>query len=174
MIPPPPTISTDARTRSPLYDIASLETPFSREPISRTSHLPRHRQPTFHDILEILKSQVSVANIRLSIQSEYWGVEWAENAGQERWTGVVQKWKNASTKSELMVLWEGRTRNETRPMQTSFSICRRARPASKMNYSWPTCTRVPQSRGAFASSTGSPTLVYATGTHRQLDFHILD
>ena len=26
---------------------------------------------------------------------------------------MVQKWKNASTKSELMVLWEGRTRNET-------------------------------------------------------------
>lgn len=45
-------------------------------------------------------------NVRLSVKSEYFGVDWAkEDAEQDRYEGVVNKWK---TEGEiLMIKWEG-------------------------------------------------------------------
>jgi len=61
---------------------------------------------THAEIIEIIKSLSSVKNVRLSVKSEYFGVDWAkEDAEQDRYEGVVTRWK---TEGEiLMIKWEG-------------------------------------------------------------------
>jgi hypothetical protein len=58
--------------------------------------LPRALVQTYEDIIKIIKSLPSVKDVKLSIKSEYWGMDWAtEHAQQTHWQGVMRGAKRA-------------------------------------------------------------------------------
>ena len=64
--------------------------------------------------MQILKSQPKqkLKGVRLEVNSEYFGVDWAAGDGcaQPRFIGVVEKWKVVN--AVLMVKWDGWSQNQ--------------------------------------------------------------
>ncbi|KAL1530678.1 hypothetical protein AB1Y20_001578 [Prymnesium parvum] len=81
---------------------------------------------TFADVKKILLSQSSVKDIVISINAEYWGTDWAEHEADRQETqeyeGVIAKWKTGD-KTQLMVLWDGKGRNETAILENMQTNC---------------------------------------------------
>ncbi|KAL1519929.1 hypothetical protein AB1Y20_023417 [Prymnesium parvum] len=68
---------------------------------------------TYADIKGILLSLPSVKDVVISINAEYWGIDWAEqDAEKAEYEGVIAKWKTGE-KTHLMIRWDGKNRNET-------------------------------------------------------------
>ena len=66
--------------------------------------------------IAIIKSLKSVKGVKISINARFWGEEYAAGAENDTVKGVIDRWEKASTKTDLMVLWEGYNRNQRAPL----------------------------------------------------------
>ncbi|KAL1522185.1 hypothetical protein AB1Y20_021823 [Prymnesium parvum] len=64
---------------------------------------------TYEEIIDILKSQTSIKDIRISLKAEFFGVDWAAGQEVERFTGTLANWKKKD--ETVMILWEGWNKN---------------------------------------------------------------
>ena len=68
----------------------------------------------FTEIKDILVSLPSVNGVRIEINAEFFGVDWAQSddCQQDRYVGTVKKWKEKGVK--VMVKWDGWDRHRAR------------------------------------------------------------
>eukprot|EP00962_Isochrysis_galbana_P005179 scaffold1415_cov117-Isochrysis_galbana.AAC.5 len=102
-----PDTDIDAGTRAAGHCLQGWNLVLSaRAPALAFTHLlrppPAAPAQTHAEIIEIIKSLSSVKKVRLSVKSEYFGVDWAkEDAEQDRYEGVVTRWK---TEGEILMI----------------------------------------------------------------------
>ena len=70
-----------------------------------------------HSIQEILNSQKSVKDIKVSIRAEFFGMDWAASQSTRRFKGIISSWKKKEDFS-LMIKWDGWARNKANTLDT--------------------------------------------------------
>ena len=73
-------------------------------------------QQTYDEVLLVLKSLTRIKGVRISIGAAFWGEEYAAEAEKPSFTGVIDRWANATDKTALYVMWEGYSRNQLAPL----------------------------------------------------------
>ncbi|KAL1523565.1 hypothetical protein AB1Y20_018501 [Prymnesium parvum] len=70
----------------------------------------------YEEVVTILRSLKKVKGVRLQINSEFWGIEYAAQAETTTCSGLVDRWADAAKKEALYVKWAGYGRCQLAPL----------------------------------------------------------
>ena len=108
-----------------------------------------------HAITQILLSQRTVKSIVLSLNSEYFGIDWADGQDKERFTGMVRDWKHKGN-LEMMVKWEGWDRCKASKLADMLGKDERGKEFELRLEAYENGTAAPTLQAAAAPRAGDP------------------